>query len=140
MAGTPQGNGRVVLRVVFKGIEEAHSFLPIDAWMPEVQAIWPTVGWLMRQIEGSRCVAGHEPAVKLALQEALNKTVVHGNRMDRDKVVHIRCRCEFGTGRPLSSQTSATTEIHWLCMMLLSRPPLLLLLMCSAHSDDKRNE
>jgi serine/threonine-protein kinase RsbW len=99
MAGTPQGSSRVVLRVVFKGIEEGHSSLVIDAWMPsEVQAIWPLVGWLMRQIEGSRCVAGHEPAVELALQEALCNAVVHGNRMDRDKVVHIRCHCEFGKG------------------------------------------
>lgn len=99
MAGTPQGNSRVVLRVAFKGIEEGHSFLEIDAWMPsEVHAISPLVDWLMRQIEGSRCVAGHEPAVELALQEALSNAVVHGNRMDRDKVVHIRCRCEVGKG------------------------------------------
>ncbi len=99
MAGTPQGNSRVVLRVIFKGIEEGHSSLAIDAWMPsEVQAIWPLVGWLMRQIEGSRCVAGHEPAVELALQEALSNAVVHGNRMDKAKAVRIRCRCEVGTG------------------------------------------
>ena len=99
MAGTPQGNSRVVLRVAFKGIEEGHSFLEIDAWMPsEVQAISPLVDWLMRQIEGSRCVVGQEPVVELALQEALSNAVVHGNRMDRDKVVHIRCRCEVGTG------------------------------------------
>jgi hypothetical protein len=67
----------VVLRVVFKGIEEGHSSLAIDAWMPsEVQAIWPLVGWLMRQIEGSRCVVGHESAVEPALQEALSNAVV----------------------------------------------------------------
>ena len=99
MAGTPQGNSRVVLRVVFKGIEERYSFLAIDAWMPsEVQAIWPLVGWLVRQIEGSRCVAGHEPAVELALHEALSNAVVHGNRMDKAKAVHIRCLCELGKG------------------------------------------
>jgi len=98
MAGTPQGNSRVVLRVAFKGVEEGHS-LVIDAWMPsEVQAIWPLVGWLMRHIEGSRCVAGHEPAVELALPEALSNAVVHGNRMDKAKAVHIRCLCELGKG------------------------------------------
>jgi anti-sigma regulatory factor (Ser/Thr protein kinase) len=99
MAGTPQGNSRVVLRVVFKGIEERYSSLAIDAWMPsEVQAIWPLVGWLMRHIQGSRCVAGHEPAVELALHEALSNAVVHGNRMDKAKAVHIRCLCEIGKG------------------------------------------
>jgi hypothetical protein len=88
----------VVLRVVFKGIEERYSSLAIDAWMPsEVQAIWPLVGWLMRHIEGSRCVAGHEPAVELALHEALSNAVVHGNRMDKAKAVHIRCLSSLRT-------------------------------------------
>jgi serine/threonine-protein kinase RsbW len=99
MGGTPQGSSRVVLRVVFKGIEDGHSSLAIDAWMPsEIQAISPLVGWLMRQVKGSRCVAGHEPAVELALQEALSNAVVHGNRMDKGKAVHIQCRCEAGKG------------------------------------------
>jgi anti-sigma regulatory factor (Ser/Thr protein kinase) len=52
----------------------------------------------MRQIDESRCVAGHEPAVELALQEALCNAVIHGNRMDKAKAVHIRCRCELGKG------------------------------------------
>ncbi len=98
MGGTPQGNSRVVLRVAFKGVEEGHS-LVIDAWMPsEVQAISPLVNWLMQQIEASRCVAGHEPDVELALQEAVSNAVVHGNRMDADKLVHIQCQCEREKG------------------------------------------
>jgi len=61
MAGTLQGNSRVVLRVAFKGIEEGHSFLEIDAWMPsEVKAISSLVDRLMQPIEGSHCVAGDE--------------------------------------------------------------------------------
>ena len=71
----------------------------IDAWMPsEVQAISPLVGWLMRQAEGLSCVTGHEPDAELALQEALSNAVVHGNRMDKAKAMHIRCRCEAGKG------------------------------------------
>jgi serine/threonine-protein kinase RsbW len=52
----------------------------------------------MRLIEGSRCVSGEEPAVELALREALNNSVVHGNRMDAHKLVHVRCRCALGKG------------------------------------------
>lgn len=64
----------------------------------EVQAISPLVERLMRLIEGSHCVPGDEPEVKLALHEALSNAVVHGNRMDPYKLVHIHCRCESGKG------------------------------------------
>jgi serine/threonine-protein kinase RsbW len=52
----------------------------------------------MRLIEGSRCVIGEEPAVELALWEALSNAVVHGNRMDGHKLVQVRCRCDLGNG------------------------------------------
>ena len=64
----------------------------------EIKAISPLVDRLMRLIEGSQCVCGEEPAVELALAEALNNAVVHGNRMDRQKLVQILCRCELGEG------------------------------------------
>jgi hypothetical protein len=48
----------------------------------ETKAIFPRVNRLMRLIEGSGCVAGEESFVELPLWEALNNTVVHGNRMD----------------------------------------------------------
>jgi serine/threonine-protein kinase RsbW len=64
----------------------------------EIKAISPLVDRLMRLIEGSRCVAGNEPAVELALREALSNAVVHGNGMDTHKLVQIRCRCELGKG------------------------------------------
>jgi serine/threonine-protein kinase RsbW len=74
-------------------------FLEIEAWMPsEITAISPLVDRLMRLIEGSHCVGGEEPSVELALTEALNNAVVHGNRMDRHKLVQILCRCELGKG------------------------------------------
>jgi serine/threonine-protein kinase RsbW len=73
--------------------------LEIDAWIPsEIKAISPLVDRLMRLIEGSHCVTGEEPAVELALREALNNAVVHGNGMDVHKLVHVRCRCELGKG------------------------------------------
>lgn len=69
------------------------SLLEIDTWIPsEISAISPLVERLMLLIEGSHCITGEEPAVQLALREALNNAVVHGNRLDAEKLVHVRCR------------------------------------------------
>ena len=62
-----------------------------------IQAISPLVDRLMRLIEGSQCVPGEEFDVELVLREALENAVLHGNREDPEKKVHIRCRCEPGT-------------------------------------------
>jgi serine/threonine-protein kinase RsbW len=79
------------------GLRRNRSLFEIEAWMPsEIKAISPLVDQLMRLIEGSRCVAGHEWAVELALREALSNAVIHGNEMDAHKLVHVRCRCERG--------------------------------------------
>jgi len=73
--------------------------LEIDAWIPsEIRAISPLVERLMRLVEGSHCVTGEETAVELALREALSNAVVHGNRLDAHKLVHVRCRCKVGKG------------------------------------------
>ena len=58
----------------------------------------PLVDRLMRLIEGSHCVTGEEHAVELALREALSNAVVHGNRLNAHKLVHVRCRCKVGNG------------------------------------------
>jgi serine/threonine-protein kinase RsbW len=50
----------------------------------------------MRLIEGARCVPGEEFAIELALREALENAVVHGNQEDPETKVHIRCRCQRG--------------------------------------------
>jgi serine/threonine-protein kinase RsbW len=63
-----------------------------------MKAISPLVDRLMRLIEGSRCVPGEEPAVELALREAVTNAVVHGNRMDAHKLVQVRCRCDLRKG------------------------------------------
>lgn len=79
------------------------SLLEIDAWMPsEINAISPLVQRLMRLIEGSHCITGEESSVELALREALNNAVVHGNRLDARKLVHLRCRCKVGQGISLT--------------------------------------
>jgi serine/threonine-protein kinase RsbW len=81
----------------------AGSLLEIDTWIPsEIKAITPLVERLMRIIEGSHCITGQESAVELALREALNNAVVHGNRLDARKLVHVRCRCRVGKGISIS--------------------------------------
>jgi serine/threonine-protein kinase RsbW len=73
--------------------------LEIEARMPsEVKAISPLVDRLIRLIAESHCVSGEECSVELALREALNNAVLHGNRLDPGKLVHVYCRCELGKG------------------------------------------
>jgi serine/threonine-protein kinase RsbW len=73
------------------------SILEIDSWMPsKIQAISPLVDRLMRLIEGSQCVPGEEFDVELALREALENAVVHGNQENPERKVRIRCRCQPG--------------------------------------------
>ena len=92
-------NGHSDLRAHLAGTNGRGSLLEIDAWIPsEINAISPLVERLMRLIEGSHCIAGEENAVQLALREALNNAVVHGNRLDARKLVHVRCRCKVGNG------------------------------------------
>jgi serine/threonine-protein kinase RsbW len=92
-------NGRPDLRAPVAGTPGRGSLLEIDAWIPsEASAISPLVDRLMRLIEGSRCITGAEHAVELALREALANAVVHGNRLDAHKLVHVRCRCRVGRG------------------------------------------
>ena len=73
------------------------SILEIDSWMPsKIQAISPLVDRLMTLIEGSQCVPAEEFGIELALREALENAVVHGNQEDPERKVHIRCRCRPG--------------------------------------------
>ena len=62
----------------------------------DVKAISPLLDQLMHLIEESRCVAGEELSVELALREALNNAVLHGNRLDPSNLVRVYCRCELG--------------------------------------------
>jgi serine/threonine-protein kinase RsbW len=81
----------------FSGKRSRSSVLEIDSWMPsEIRAISPLVDRLMRLVEGSQCAPGKEFDIELALREALENAVVHGNQEDPETKVHIRCRCQPG--------------------------------------------
>lgn len=66
----------------------------------ELGAVRPVVEELMHFVRKSDCVPGHERDVEVALLAALNNSVVHGNRDDPSKRVHISCRC--GPGKEVS--------------------------------------
>jgi serine/threonine-protein kinase RsbW len=73
------------------------SILEIDFWMPsEVRAISPLVDHLMRLIKRSQCVPEEEFDIELALREALDNAVVHGNQENPETKVHLRFRCRPG--------------------------------------------
>ena len=97
MNGMRSLNGVTSSQLRFSGKHSRSSVLEIDSWMPsKIQAISPLVDRVMRLIEGSQCVPGEEFDVELALREALENAVVHGNQEDPERKVHIRCRCRPG--------------------------------------------
>src|ERR1700676_3734673 len=101
MSGLRSLNGAPDSQSPFSGKRSRSSILDIDSWMPSaIQAISPLVDRLVRLIEGSHCVPGAEPDVELALREALDNAVVHGNQEDPKTKVHVRCRC--GPGNEIS--------------------------------------
>src|SRR5229473_6409234 len=101
MSGMRSLNGASDSQSPFPGKRSRTSVLEMDSWMPsKIQAISPLVDRLMRLIEGSHCVPGAEPDVELALREALDNAVVHGNQEDPEAKVHLRCRC--GPGNEIS--------------------------------------
>jgi serine/threonine-protein kinase RsbW len=93
------GNASRSCSPAFFGKRRRSWLLEIDVRMPsQVEAISSTVEQLMQMIAPSRCLVGNEFAVELALREALNNAVVHGNQMDRGKLVEIHCRCDGRRG------------------------------------------
>ena len=92
-------NGHSDWRAHLGRTRDGGSLLEVDAWIPsEINEISPLVERLMQLIEGSHCITGEEYEIELALREALNNAVVHGNRLDACKLVHVRCRCKVGEG------------------------------------------
>jgi serine/threonine-protein kinase RsbW len=68
--------------------------LEVHTWLrSETGLISPFADWLMSLIARSRCVRGKEEFVELALREAVSNAILHGNRMDPRKLVHVRCCC-----------------------------------------------
>ena len=73
--------------------------LEVHTWVrSEIGLISPLVDWLTGLIAGSRCVFAEEEFVELALREALSNAMLHGNRLDARKLVHVRCCCESSKG------------------------------------------
>jgi anti-sigma regulatory factor (Ser/Thr protein kinase) len=73
--------------------------LEVHTWLrSETGLISPFADWLMSLIVRSGCVPGKEEFVELALREALSNAILHGNRLDARKLVHIRCCCEGAKG------------------------------------------
>jgi serine/threonine-protein kinase RsbW len=99
MVRTQVASGPTGFRAEFGG-RRAGSVLEVDAWIAsEIHAISPLVERLMRLIEGSHCIRVEEEYfVELALREALSNAVVHGNRLDPRKLVHVRCSCKVENG------------------------------------------
>src|ERR1700730_12300363 len=60
----------------------------------EVTAISPFVDELMLLLRQCGCVAEGVSDVEIALREVLANAIIHGNREDRRKYVHVTCRCE----------------------------------------------
>ena len=73
--------------------------LKVHTWLrSEIDLISPFVDWLMSLIAQSRCVDGKEEFVELALREAVSNAILHGNRSEARKLVHVRCCCESPNG------------------------------------------
>jgi serine/threonine-protein kinase RsbW len=73
--------------------------LKVHTWLrSEIDLISPFVDWLMSLIAQSRFVEGKAELVELALREAVSNAIIHGNRLEPRKLVHVRCCCEVGVG------------------------------------------
>ena len=73
--------------------------LEVHTWLrSEIDLICNFVDWLISLIARSACVPGKEEFVELALREAITNAVLHGNRMDARKLVHVRCCCKGTRG------------------------------------------
>lgn len=80
---------------VTAGLDLTDSGIRIELTMKSARdAVSPVVDELMLLIKKSQCVPGEERDVEVALRAALENAVIHGNRVESSKLVHISCRCE----------------------------------------------
>jgi serine/threonine-protein kinase RsbW len=92
-------NRRSTAQPAFQEERGARFLLEMEARIPsEFRFIAPEIDRIVRLLEESRCAVGNEDAIELALQEALNNALVHGNGLDPGKQIRIRCRCEPDEG------------------------------------------
>ena len=78
----------------------------------KIAAISPTVDRLIRVIKESQISFGDGLGVELAIREALANAIVHGNRQDPTRRVHILCRCRL-LGDLFISITDEGTGFDW---------------------------
>src|SRR5258708_21110297 len=64
----------------------------------KVAAISPFVDKLMLLIKKCRCAPVNETDIEIALREALENAVIHGNHEAPGKHVYVSCRCEAEEG------------------------------------------
>lgn len=70
------------------------SFVELRQSLPsQIDIISPFVDHLMYFIAKSRIKDGSETDIEIALSEALDNAVVHGNEEDHYKHVYVTCRC-----------------------------------------------
>jgi anti-sigma regulatory factor (Ser/Thr protein kinase) len=73
--------------------------LELHTWLrSEIDLVSPFVDWLIGLIGQSSCIGGEEEFVELALREAVSNAILHGNRLEPRKLVHVRCCCEGSKG------------------------------------------
>jgi serine/threonine-protein kinase RsbW len=60
----------------------------------EVSAISPFIDAFINRLKHSSCVCGDPNDIEVALREALANAVIHGNREDPAKQVHLSFRCD----------------------------------------------
>ena len=83
-----------IFKAVRSNPESAGASIQVELIMKsELAAVLPVVEELMHFVRKSDCVPGHERDVEVALRAALSNAVLHGNREDPAKQVHISCRC-----------------------------------------------
>src|SRR6202049_1729831 len=114
--------------------------LEVHTWLrSEIGLISPLADWLMSLIARSRCVRGKEEFVELALRKAVSNAMLHGNRMDARKLVHVRCCCESTKGVfiVVRDQGSGFAPIMflilWRSKTWMPAPPCATRLLHSAH-------
>ena len=68
----------------------------------------PLVDEIMRLINGLRVQDGNEVEIEVALREALLNAIIHGNRENPSKQVHLRVLCGAGGEVSMTIRDEAT--------------------------------
>lgn len=81
---------------LLSGASRSRPFVELQQLLPSrVDAIEPFDARLKRFISKFRNPDGSETHIETAVHEALANAVIHGNRRDPDKRIHVICRCHI---------------------------------------------